>query len=63
MLVHDHGPASRHSLCGPFYRRARGYYRGLLERAELAAGAGAGGGPVRPGKQHVFARWVLVGGC
>ena len=31
-LVHDHGPASRHSLCGPFYRRVRGYYRGLAAK-------------------------------
>ncbi|KAG2488085.1 hypothetical protein HYH03_013388 [Edaphochlamys debaryana] len=29
LLAHDHGPASRHSLCGPFYRRSRAYYRGL----------------------------------
>ncbi|KXZ53563.1 hypothetical protein GPECTOR_6g479 [Gonium pectorale] len=28
-LVHDHGPAARHSLCGPFFRRLRGYYKGI----------------------------------
>lgn len=37
MLVHDHGPASRHSLCGPFYRRVRGYYRGLVEQHASSA--------------------------
>lgn len=29
-FVHDHGPAARHSLCGPFYRRVRGFYRGIV---------------------------------
>ncbi|GLC47196.1 hypothetical protein PLESTM_002041700 [Pleodorina starrii] len=53
LLAHDHGPASRHSLCGPFYRRARGFYRGLVEQrdraaaeaeaAEAAAGSGGDG--------------------
>ncbi|GAX72697.1 hypothetical protein CEUSTIGMA_g153.t1 [Chlamydomonas eustigma] len=28
-LLHDHGPLSIHSLCGPAYRRLRGYYRDL----------------------------------
>ncbi len=28
-LLHDHGPLSHHSMCGPWYRRLRGYYRGL----------------------------------
>ncbi|KXZ43393.1 hypothetical protein GPECTOR_91g547 [Gonium pectorale] len=49
MLVHDHGPASRHSLCGPFYRRARGYYRGLVERQDAAAAAAAGQGATKLG--------------
>jgi hypothetical protein len=38
-MVHDHGPASRHSLCGPFYRRMRGFYRGLAQRATQPKGA------------------------
>ncbi|KAG2435344.1 hypothetical protein HXX76_007417 [Chlamydomonas incerta] len=51
VLVHDHGPAARHSLCGPFFRRLRGYYAGIRE--QLAAGwgnstlAAAGGGARR----------------
>ncbi|GIL83389.1 hypothetical protein Vretimale_11244 [Volvox reticuliferus] len=35
VLVHDHGPASRHSLCGPFFRRVRGYYAGIREQLLL----------------------------
>ncbi|GFR48970.1 hypothetical protein Agub_g10985, partial [Astrephomene gubernaculifera] len=31
-LIHDHGPAARHSLCGPFFRRLRGYYAGIREQ-------------------------------
>ncbi|GIL53050.1 hypothetical protein Vafri_8742 [Volvox africanus] len=45
VLVHDHGPASRHSLCGPFFRRVRGYYAGireeLLQRQQQRNGSGA----------------------
>lgn len=36
-LVHDHGPASRHSMCGPFMRRTRAFYRGLVANAKQAA--------------------------
>ncbi|GIL54821.1 hypothetical protein Vafri_10504 [Volvox africanus] len=47
LLAHDHGPASRHSLCGPFYRRSRAFYRGLGEireaRREESEGPGEGG--------------------
>ncbi|GLI59849.1 hypothetical protein VaNZ11_001837 [Volvox africanus] len=47
VLVHDHGPASRHSLCGPFFRRVRGYYAGireelLLRQQQQHNGGGAG---------------------
>ncbi|KAG2446803.1 hypothetical protein HYH02_008363 [Chlamydomonas schloesseri] len=42
VLVHDHGPAARHSLCGPFFRRLRGYYAGIRE--QLAAGLGGSSG-------------------
>lgn len=42
VLVHDHGPAARHSLCGPFFRRVRGYYIGVREQLK-AAGSGSGG--------------------
>ncbi len=41
VLVHDHGPAARHSLCGPFFRRVRGYYIGVREQLK-AAGSGSG---------------------
>ncbi|EFJ44097.1 hypothetical protein VOLCADRAFT_95734 [Volvox carteri f. nagariensis] len=37
VLIHDHGPASRHSLCGPFFRRVRGYYSGIREQLLAAA--------------------------
>ena len=53
VLVHDHGPAARHSLCGPFFRRLRGYYAGIREQAAAGWGNGtaalavAGGGARR----------------
>ncbi|GFR49761.1 hypothetical protein Agub_g11923 [Astrephomene gubernaculifera] len=66
MLAHDHGPASRHSLCGPFYRRARGYYRGLWEREQVEAGAE--GGRRKEHEPSVFERFAsmmvtLSSGC
>ncbi|GIL80239.1 hypothetical protein Vretifemale_9415 [Volvox reticuliferus] len=70
LLAHDHGPASRHSLCGPFYRRARAFYRGLREiqeaRTREAEGKDAASDKVpRRGDFYRFASMVvtLSSGC
>ncbi|KAG2498778.1 hypothetical protein HYH03_003517 [Edaphochlamys debaryana] len=47
LLAHDHGPASWHSLCGPFLRRARAYCRGAALEAAGGAGKGEGEGEVK----------------
>ena len=58
MLVHDHGPAARHSLCGPFFRRARGYYRGVQRL--LKAGIRGGGEAERAQSLGTFERFATM---